>query len=308
MDNILSVLTPEEYVYLKLRALYSGFGYKKYRMSKFEEYDLYAKNKDFLVSESVITFTDMGGKLLALKPDVTLSIVKNSKDVDGVMKVYYNENVYRVSKGTKTFKEIMQTGLECIGAVDLKTVEEVLLLASKSLSEISKDYMLCVSNLDIIKEVLSFVGLSADKQNETIKYLGEKNLPSIKILLEKEGITGDKKELVEKLVTVYGAPEKVTDGLDAFAVSEKAKIAIDELKQVVSGLVKENASVIIDFSVVNDMNYYNGIAFKGYIEGVPTGVISGGEYDKLMKKMGKPYKAVGFAVYLDEISRVKGEE
>ena len=175
MDNILSVLTPEEYVYLKLRALYSGYGYKKYRMSKFEEYDLYAKNKDFLVSESVITFTDMGGKLLALKPDVTLSIVKNSKDVDGVMKVYYNENVYRVSKGTKTFKEIMQTGLECIGAVDLKTVEEVLLLASKSLSEISKDYMLCVSNLDIIKEVLGFSGLSVDKQNETIKYLGEKN-------------------------------------------------------------------------------------------------------------------------------------
>ncbi len=308
MDNILSVLTPEEYVYLKLRALYSGYGYKKYRMSKFEEYDLYAKNKDFLVSESVITFTDMGGKLLALKPDVTLSIVKNSKDVDGVMKVYYNENVYRVSKGTKTFKEIMQTGLECIGAVDLKTVEEVLVLASKSLSEISKDYMLCVSNLDIIKEVLSFSGLSVDKQNETIKYLGEKNLPSIKILLEKEGITGDKKELVEKLVTVYGVPEKVLSALDGFAVSEKAKIAIEELKQVVSGLVKENDSVIIDFSVVNDMNYYNGIAFKGYIEGVPTGVISGGEYDKLMKKMGKPYKAVGFAVYLDEISRVKGEE
>ena len=307
MDKILSVLTPEEYVYLNLRALYSSFGYKKYRMSKFEEYDLYAKNKDFLVSESVITFTDMGGKLLALKPDVTLSIVKNSKDVDGVMKVYYNENVYRVSKGTKTFKEIMQTGLECIGAVDLKTVEEVLLLASKSLSEISKDYMLCVSNLDIIKEVLSFSGLSVDKQNETIKYLGEKNLPSIKILLEKEGIIGDKKELVEKLVTVYGVPEKVANELDGFAVSEKAKIAIEELKQVVSGLVKENDSVIIDFSVVNDMNYYNGIAFKGYIEGVPTGVISGGEYDNLMKKMGKPYKAVGFAVYLDEISRIKGE-
>ncbi len=308
MDNILSVLTPEEYVYLKLRALYSGFGYKKYRMSKFEEYDLYAKNKDFLISESVITFTDNGGKLLALKPDVTLSIVKNSKDVDGVMKVYYNENVYRVSKGTKTFKEIMQTGLECIGDVDVKTVEEVLLLASKSLSVISSNSLLTVSHLDIIREVLKFSGLSQEKQLEAIMYLGEKNLPSIKALLEKEEVSTEKKALVEKLVTVYGAPSKVFEVIDEFGVSDLAKNAICELKEVVSGLVKENASVIIDFSVVNDMNYYNGIAFKGYVEGVPTGVISGGEYDNLMKKMGKPYKAVGFAVYLDEISRIKGEE
>ena len=38
-------------------------------MSKFEEYDFYAVNKDFLVSDSVITFTDTNGKLMALKPD-----------------------------------------------------------------------------------------------------------------------------------------------------------------------------------------------------------------------------------------------
>ena len=73
-------------------------------MSKFEEYDLYTRNKDFLVSDSIITFTDTSGALMALKPDVTLSIIKDSADVDGsVKKVYYNENVYRVSKGTQSF-------------------------------------------------------------------------------------------------------------------------------------------------------------------------------------------------------------
>ena len=74
------------------------------------------------------------------------------------------------------------------------------------------------------------------------------------------------------------------------------------------GLFTDNLeNAVIDFSVVNDLSYYNGIAFKGFIEGVPTSVISGGEYDNLMKKMNKPYKAIGFAVYLDEISRIKGE-
>ncbi|MBO5926630.1 MAG: hypothetical protein J6Q38_03630, partial [Clostridia bacterium] len=71
MNDLLKVLSQEEYISLTLRSLYSGMGYQKYRMSKFEEYDLYVKNKDFLVSDSVITFTDTNGKLLALKPDVT---------------------------------------------------------------------------------------------------------------------------------------------------------------------------------------------------------------------------------------------
>ena len=89
----------------RLGSLYSQYGYVPYQMSKFEEYDLYVRNKDFLISDSVITFTDTTGKLMALKPDVTLSIIKNSADVQsGVQKVYYRENVYRVSKGTKPLK------------------------------------------------------------------------------------------------------------------------------------------------------------------------------------------------------------
>ena len=73
-----SVLKNDERILFRLRALYRAHGYMQYKMSKFEEYDLYVRNKSFLVSDHIITFTDTNGKLLALKPDVTLSIVKNS--------------------------------------------------------------------------------------------------------------------------------------------------------------------------------------------------------------------------------------
>ena len=47
---------------------------------------------------------------MALKPDVTLSIVKNAPEASGVVqKVYYSENVYR------DYREIMQAGLEGVG-------------------------------------------------------------------------------------------------------------------------------------------------------------------------------------------------
>ena len=56
-------------------------------MSRFEEYDLYVANKDFLISDEVITFTDRSGRLLAMKPDVTLSIIKNAPDISGMRNV-----------------------------------------------------------------------------------------------------------------------------------------------------------------------------------------------------------------------------
>ena len=52
------------------------------------------------------------------------------------------------------------------------------------------------------------------------------------------------------------------------------------------------------------MKYYSGIVFKGYVEGIPQSILSGGQYDKLLRKMGKTSHAVGFAVYVDLLERL----
>ena len=124
------------------------------------------------------------------------------------------------------------------------------------------------------------------------------------------GVQGRAYDLVTMLVTVYGKVNSSLNALDGFVVNDATKTAVAELKSVIAKSVSLGLSadkLMIDFSVVNDAKYYNGIAFKGFIEGVPTGVLSGGQYDNLMKKMNKRYGAIGFAVYLDEVSRVKGE-
>ena len=51
-----SVLNNDEKAIFNMRSLYKQYGYSQFKMSKFEEYDLYVKNKDFLVSDNVITF------------------------------------------------------------------------------------------------------------------------------------------------------------------------------------------------------------------------------------------------------------
>ena len=89
MELDLNVLRPQERASLQLRLLYEQEGFRKYHMGRFEEYGLYQENRRFLSSEQVITFTDLDGRLLALKPDVTLSIAKNAQVGPGGCGRYY---------------------------------------------------------------------------------------------------------------------------------------------------------------------------------------------------------------------------
>ena len=182
-----SLLKNEEKAVFALRALYSKNGYTQFKMSKFEEYDLYMKNKDFLVSQGVITFNDTDGKLLALKPDVTLSILKNSIDKEGlVQKVYYNENVYRISDSSHTYKEIMQSGLECIGDITEENSIEVVLLAFESLKLINENFVVNLSHMGLVEGLLEDYNIKDSVKNNVIKAICDKNSGALRDITDDE--------------------------------------------------------------------------------------------------------------------------
>lgn len=313
MDFDYQVLDETEKIIFALRSLYQSYGYNRYRMGKFEEYDLYSRNKDFLVSDAVITFTDTDGKLMALKPDVTLSIIKNDKDHKGSLrKLCYNESVYRVSKGTNSFKEIMQTGLECIGEVTAENIREVLLLAGKSLSLLSGEYILEISGLEIISLLISGIVKEEAVINRILKLLGERNRHGMLELLRERDIPEKSLEMLLKIPELIGTPDQVIRTLEELIDKnhpeneEPVRLEISFLKEVLKDFEDQDVyrHMILDFSLVSDRNYYNGITFKGFISGIPESVLSGGRYDRLMEKMGRRSKAVGFAVYLDLLERL----
>ncbi len=312
METFDSVLKYEEKAVFGLRALYRRFGYTQYKMSKFEEYELYVRNKDFLVSDNVITFTDPGGRLMALKPDVTLSIIKNGSDDDGVVqKVYYNENVYRIAKGSHQFKEIMQVGLECVGAIDRYCISEVLMLAAESLLSITENCVLDVSHLGIVSACIDRLNPDEASRAAILKCIGEKNTHGILSVCREAGLDIDAAQKLIALVSTYGTPDTVIAQLYQLCADDAAAlVCVDQLADAVRALEKTAASrvVRIDFSVTSDMNYYNGIVFRGFIEGIPTGILSGGQYDKLMAKMGRKSGAIGFAVYLDMLERLETDD
>lgn len=294
----INVLSTTEQLTFALRGLYIRNGFSLYRMSKFEEYDLYSKNKDFLISDSVITFTE-AGRLMALKPDVTLSIIKNNKTLKAErMKLCYDENVYRISKNSGTFREIMQSGVECIGSIDVQCLRDTVRLACDSLALVSGgEYALEITNLDIITKLISELTDSKYLKKDLFRLIGEKNTHGIRALCEENGLEGEKLCFVSSL---YGRPDEVIKTLRE-KLGDGFESEISALENV-SG-APDNGRIQLDFSAVGDPNYYNGIIFKGYVRGVPEAVLSGGQYDNLMSKMHRPFSAVGFAVYLELLER-----
>lgn len=298
--------THSEQAVQRLRELYRRYGYIQYKMSKFEPYDLYVHNKSFLVSEDILTFTDADGRLMALKPDVTLSIVKNAKEGAGLQKVYYSENVYRTSPMTRGFREIMQTGLECVGEIDLVAMGEVLMLAARSLELISRDYLLDVSHLGFVAGLMDSGDAPEDCRIELLKRMGEKNVAALGGLCRELGLDPEMAEDLCRLTSLYGPPAEVLPQLEEMVRGERMDSALAELRDVCA-LVPERR-LRLDFSVVNNMDYYNGLIFRGYLPGLPSGVLSGGRYDNLLHQMGRGDGAIGFAVYMDLLERLERPE
>lgn len=305
------LLKKEEQVIFSLRALFEQYGYRKFKMSKFEEYDFYADNRSFLNSETILTFTGLDGKLLALKPDVTLSIVKNTKGGrDASERVYYNENVYRARKGDGEYKEIMQVGLEYIGEVDAYATLEVLLLAQKSLKAISDEYIMDVSHMGFVAGLMEEIGLPYAQQKAILDCISEKNAHGIRAICKEAKLADDMTKKLEALASLYGSLEETLEKAKALCCNEKMEQAVKELENILHCLKigGNEKNVNLDFSIVNDMDYYTGIIFQGFINGVPSSILSGGRYDNLLRKLGKDADAIGFAVYLDLLERFDSAE
>ncbi len=262
-----NVLTHKEKLALMLRGLYTENGFKFYRMPSFEEYDFYAGKKEFLTSRQILTFTDYDGRLMALRPDVTLSLIKHSSPG----KYHYSENVYRVS-GDKMFHEVPQSGIEIIGDITAPELSEVIRLAVKSLETISegRGFILTIADANQVLEISE--GISKPKLTECLSH---KNIHGLIEL-----------NAPQKLIELVSLDGEITKSLPYLS---------GELCVILRGLEEYYGEMRIDFSAVENVKYYSGIVFKGYIDGVPEAVLSGGEYDIMQTK------GAGFAVYLGRV-------
>ena len=303
MELDLNMLRPQERLSLQLRLLYEKAGFRHYRMGRFEEYGLYQQNRRFLTSDQVITFTDLDGRLLALKPDVTLSIAKNAQvEEGGCGRFYYSENVYRPSQESHTFQEISQTGLECIGAVDDAVTAQAVSLACRSLALTGRDFVLEISHMGFVAGLLDAVGAPEEFRPWLLTCIRDRNRHELRTAAAEAGLSRQGADALCRLDALAGDWKTVLAEAEPIALNAAMGAALTELRTLCQAL--EDQRLRLDLSLVNDMDYYNGLVMQGYVAGLPRAVLKGGQYDPLAAQFRPGAKAVGFAIYLDELDRL----
>ena len=293
----------EETIIDNLSELYKSRGFKRYKPACFEEYSLYQDNMDFLIGKNVISFSDLGGKLMAMRPDVTLSLIRHSDIESGsVEKFFYNEKVYRQAAGGKNYKEISQSGVEVVGEIDLAVISELTALICNTLATVSEDFVLDISHMGFAEGLLNEFGIDREL---VAGYLKTKNLHDFANIADKRGYSNELKNAFKVAVSACGNTDYMLENAEKAALNQNMKCAVAELKTLYEILQKFGYAdkINIDFSAFGNADYYNGVIFNGYLKDIPHCVLTGGRYDRLLKKLGKNGGAIGFALYLGEIER-----
>ncbi|WP_300365531.1 ATP phosphoribosyltransferase regulatory subunit [Brachyspira sp.] len=296
----------------ELANIYEQYGYKKIKLSKFEDYNLYNNYKDFLQTEHILTFMNLNGNLQSLRPDVTLSIVKKVlKDNDKyTKKIYYIEDIYKINNVSNEYEEIQQIGVEIIGTLSTYSNLEIISMAIDSLKSINDEYILEISSIDFMFALIDELNLDEDKKLEILNFIYSKNKHDLQKALISNNINEKYTDNIISLIDLCGNYINVLKKIENIIINEKMQKAFNELKSL--SAVFENYDnfdkIFLDFSIESKLGYYNGIIFKGYIKGNNDAVISGGRYDKLLAKFNahtaneeNKKNAIGFAVYMDKL-------
>ncbi|WP_288680822.1 ATP phosphoribosyltransferase regulatory subunit [uncultured Brachyspira sp.] len=295
-------LINENSIVSNLINIYERFGFKKIKLSKFEDYNLYNNNKDFLQTEHILTFMNLNGNLKSLRPDVTLSIVKkvlkdNEKETQ---KIYYIEDIYKIV--SNEYEEIPQVGVEIIGKLNNYSNLEIISMAIESLKSINKNYILEISNIDFISAIFDEIDLEENLKIEILNNIYLKNKHDLEKLLNKN-VDCKYKKYILSFIELSGNYKDILKKLKSLIINKKMQKSYEELKSLSAVFEMHNNfdKILLDFSIESQLGYYNGIIFKGYIKESNDIILSGGRYDKLLNKFNSNKNAIGFAIYMDKL-------
>ena len=260
---------------------------------------------------------DSDNRLLMLRPDLTLPIARLTAQrltrESLPARLRYEAPVVREQGALRGQpRQFTQLGVELIGGEDVAGEVEVVSLMADTLAAFK------VSNVRIVagsvRPLLAL--LEADVADETLReqvlsYVHESNLVALDECVEAAGLPRPITRALHELPRLHGDEsviDKVDELLEAACVPE-AKRGTSELRGLVAGLAKTEAAAELsfDFSIINSFDYYTGIIFKAYVDGVAASLASGGRYDAVLANLGMPgVAACGFALSLERLQEVLG--
>lgn len=288
--------------------LFEKWGYKEVITPTLEFYETFNYNSQSLREEDMYKFFDNRGRILVLRPDMTIPIARvmetKLKDVGLPIKLRYTSNVFRVheSLGGKR-NEYTDCGVEFIGLEDKKSDLEILVLALEALKKLGlKDFKLEIGNIGFFNGAFKNLEIGQEYKEIIARFIEDKNLKNLEDYLADLDIKEDYKKFFNKLPWMFG-DKQVLEEAKKLAFNEDIKENLEYLEMLYLEL-KElgyGENVTFDLGMVPGLNYYTGIIFRGYGEGVGNTLLRGGRYDNLINVSKNSIPAIGFSIDINSV-------
>ena len=274
----------------------------------FQKYDEYISSAYKQNLSKTVKVLGGDSRIFILRPDITINIlgeIFSKWDGDPPLKVYYNSKTYLNGSRGKIL-ENHQMGIEYLGDDILKGDLEILEMASTIMATLNDPFIIELGFSKYLDGFFHEINLNYDDEMELRDFISKKNKYSLRTKL---GSLGIENTILDHILDMQGDMEDVIKIASRYRMNADMEEALEQLKKV-KGSFKEKAinNIKLDLSMIPDLDYYDGIIFKGYCLNSPNKILSGGRYDRLTGQFGLKTAAIGFMIDMDYITRIRMKE
>jgi ATP phosphoribosyltransferase regulatory subunit len=306
-QGVQDILTGECYakreIEAKLRNLFGQWCYDEVETPSIEFFDTFSAHIDLIPQENMFKFTDHEGRILVLRTENTIPVARLAatkyKDALYPLRFSYIGNMFKFNEcGGGRQKEFTQAGVELLGVGTPEADAEVIALAINSVRETGLEKLqVDIGQVEFFKGIMQDTGFSEEDTDRIRELIEKKDYIGVEKLVDSRSMDKEKKNLLLGLTSLSGNPEtiKKAEGLTENKLAREALAYIRNVLEILDDYgLSEYLSV--DLGMVQSLNYYTGIIFRGFTHGLGFPILSGGRYDSLVGKYGRDCPATGFSL------------
>ena len=289
---------------MRMRAKARTWGYREVSTPTFEELELFTIKSGEGIIDEMYVFEDKGGRSLALRPELTAPVlrmfVNEGRSLTKPVKWCYFADCFRYERPQKgRYRQFWQFGVELIGADSAMADAEIIMVAADQLKTAGVVFTLKIGHLSFMRTLLT--ALPDTDQKKIRAFLDKRDSESAATFLDEIGRTDLKQPLIQLIEA------RTLD--QVFAVIGEIPEAC-RIRETFSILDSEGVSYEINPAIARGLDYYTGIVFECFAEGLgaENQILGGGAYQLAHLFGGNQTPSVGFAIGFDRVMVSLGDK
>jgi len=302
-DKLMGETSYKRNIENKIMSTFLKSGFFEVQTPIFEYFDLFSAQNVSINETDIFKFVDSDGKILALRPDMTTPISRvvatKLKEESLPIRLSYCGSVFRSVKDKQ--KEFTQSGMELIGVNSPMADAEIIMNTIDALKAVGlSDFQIEIGQSEFFKGILKLLDLPEETAQTLEELIDHKDSLGLSGFLKSLDLKDDMKKMLQTLPSLFGDVEIIRN-IDMSVLSDTSKKAVENLKDVcdILSMYGYDPYISIDLAMVQSINYYTGVIFKGFARGVGFSIAGGGRYDDLIEKFGTNLPATGSAINVD---------